>query len=59
MLQVTPVGGPLVRLLANGETQILGGEGVGSANHGYAPSLGLALIPTGFDNQVIAIRLAN
>ena len=59
VLQVTPVGGPLVRLLANGETQILGGEGVGSANHGYAPSLGLALIPTGFDNQVIAIRLAN
>jgi len=30
---------------------------VSSANHGYAPSLGLALIPTGFDNTVIAIRV--
>ena len=32
--------------------------GVSSANHGYAPNLGLALIPTGYDNQVIAIRIA-
>ena len=54
-LQVTPVAGPLVRL--GSEIEILGGEGVSSANHGYAPRLGLALIPTGFDNQVIAIRV--
>ena len=54
-LQVTPVGGPLIRLAEN--VEVLGGDGVGSANHGYAERLGLALIPTGFDNEVIAIRL--
>ena len=56
-LQVTPVAGPLVRLGA--EIQVLAGEGVSSANHGYSQSLGLALIPTGFDNTVIAIRVRN
>lgn len=56
-LQVTPVGGPLVRIRADGSIDVLGGDGVSSANHGYAPRLGLALIPTGFDNTVIAIRL--
>lgn len=56
-LQVTPVGGPLVRLRTNGDVDVLGGEGVSSANHGYAPRLGLALIPTGYDNTVIAIRV--
>ena len=40
-----------------GVVALLGGDGVGSANHGYAEHLGLALIPTGFDNEVIAIRL--
>lgn len=59
ILQITPVGGPLVRLRDNEVINILGGDGVGSANHGYAAALGLALIPTGFDNQVIAIRLAD
>ena len=54
-LQITPVAGPLVRL--GTEIEILGGDGVSSANHGYAPNLGLALIPTGFDNAVIAIRV--
>ncbi|MBT8097382.1 MAG: hypothetical protein KJO19_10125 [Woeseia sp.] len=56
-LQVTPVGGPLVRIRTDGGIDVLGGEGVSSANHGYAPRLGLALIPTGFDNTVIAVRL--
>lgn len=56
-LQVTPVGGPLVRYRTDDDIEVLGGEGVSSANHGYAPQLGLALIPTGFDNTVIAIRL--
>ncbi len=56
-LQVTPVAGPLVRILNDGEFEVLGGGGVSSANHGYAASLGLALIPTGFDNSVIAIRI--
>ncbi len=55
-LQVTPVGGPLVRL--GDPVEIFGGDGIGSANHGYAANLDLALIPTGFDNTVIAIRLA-
>jgi len=57
-LQVTPVGGPLVRLRDGAILEVIGGEGVSSANHGYAPALGLALIPTGFDNTVIALRLA-
>ena len=54
-LQVTPVAGPLVRLDA--EIEILGGDGVSSANHGFAADLGLALIPTGYDNTVIAIEI--
>lgn len=54
-LQVTPVGGPLVRL--GDPVEVLGGDGVSSANHGYAANLGLALVPTGFDNTVIAIRV--
>jgi len=54
-LQITPVAGPLIRM--DTEIEILGGEGISSANHGYAPNLGLALIPTGFDNAVIAIRV--
>jgi glyoxylase-like metal-dependent hydrolase (beta-lactamase superfamily II) len=53
--QITPVAGPLVRL--DTEIEVLGGEGISSANHGYAPNLGLALIPTGYDNTVIAIRI--
>lgn len=54
-LQVTPVGGPLVRL--GDQVEVLGGDGISSANHGYAANLGLGLIPTGFDNTVIAIRV--
>jgi hypothetical protein len=56
-LQVTPVAGPLIRFMLSGDTQIFAGEGISSANHGYAPRLRLALIPTGFDNEVIAIRI--
>ena len=55
-LQITPVAGPLIRL--DTEIEILGGDGVSSANHGFARELGLALIPTGYDNTVIAIRIA-
>ena len=57
-LQVTPVGGPLIRFPEDGDIQVLAGDGVSSANHGFAPRPGLALIPTGFDNEVIAIRVA-
>jgi len=56
-LQVTPVAGPLIRYHSDVDIEILAGDGVSSANHGYAASLQLALIPTGFDNTVIAIRL--
>lgn len=56
-LQITPVGGPLIRYRNNDSLEILAGEGVSSANHGYATNLGLALIPTGFDNTVVAIRV--
>ncbi len=58
-LQVTPVAGPLIRFPQGQEIQVLAGEGVSSANHGYALRLGLVLIPTGFDNTVIAIRIAS
>lgn len=58
-LQVTPVGGPLIRYCHDGQARILAGEGISSANHGYAPRLRLALIPTGFDNTVIAIRVSD
>ena len=54
-LQLTPVAGPLIRLQA--EIEVLGGDGVGSANHGWSEKLRLALIPTGYDNTVIAIRV--
>lgn len=56
-MQITPVAGPLIRYRIEGDYEVLGGEGVSSANHGYSASLGLALIPTGFDNTVIAIRI--
>lgn len=57
VLQAAPVGGPVVRLFADGRVQVLGGEGVSSANHGYSPTLGLVVVPTGFDNTVIALRI--
>jgi len=57
-MQITPVAGPLVRYRGENDVEILGGPGISSANHGYAASLQLALIPTGFDNTVIAIRIS-
>jgi hypothetical protein len=56
-LQITPAAGPLIRYRSDDEFEILGGEGVSSANHGFAANLKLALIPTGWDNTVIAIRI--
>lgn len=56
-LQLTPVGGPLIRFRDGRVLEVLSGPGVSSANHGYSATLGLALIPTGFDNSVIALRL--
>ncbi len=56
-MQITPVGGPLVRYRDADDVEVLGGDGISSANHGYAAGLKLALIPTGFDNTVIAIRI--
>lgn len=56
-IQITPVAGPLIRYRSGSDVEILAGEGISSANHGYAADLHLALIPTGFDNTVIAIRL--
>ena len=58
-LQLTPVAGPLIRYRDEDAIQIFAGDGIRSANHGYSPSLQLAFIPTGFDNTVIAIRLAD
>ena len=56
-LQITPVAGPLVRYCNSYRFEILGGDGISSANHGYAASHHLALIPTGFDNKVVAINI--
>ncbi|MEM8983661.1 MAG: hypothetical protein AAGC71_11585 [Pseudomonadota bacterium] len=57
-LQVTPVGGALIRYNRTDKSaEIYSGNGVSSANHGYSQALELALIPTGFDNTVIAIRV--
>jgi len=56
-MQITPVAGPLIRYRDEVDYQVLGGEGVSSANHGYSASLKLALIPTGYDNTVVAIRI--
>jgi len=56
-LQVTPVAGPLIRL--DTEIEVLGGDGISSANHGYAANLKLALIPTGYDNTVIAVTVGD
>lgn len=56
-LQITPVGGPLVRYHNDGDVEIIAGPGISSANHCFAARLHLALIPTGFDNTVIAIRV--
>ncbi len=56
-LQITPVAGPLIRYRDEVDYQVLGGEGISSANHGYSASLKLALIPTGYDNTVVAIRI--
>lgn len=56
-LQFTPVAGPLIRFCSEEKFEMLSGDGISSANHGYAANLGLALIPTGFDNTVVAIRI--
>ena len=58
-LQATIVGGPLVRMPGIGKTQILGGDGISSTNHGYSDEFGLALIPTGYDNTVIAVKISS
>lgn len=56
-IQITPVAGPLIRYRSDKNIEVLAGEGVSSANHGYATDSHMALIPTGFDNTVIAIQL--
>lgn len=56
-LQITPVGGPLIRYRRDGSADAFVGKGISSANHGYSEKLKLAFIPTGFDNTVIAIRI--
>ncbi|NNF16415.1 MAG: DUF885 family protein [Gammaproteobacteria bacterium] len=56
-LQITPVGGPLIRYRNDDDIEVISGKGVSSANHGYASVLQLALIPTGYDNTVIAIKV--
>ena len=57
-IQITPVAGPLVRYRGEDDLEIIAGPGISSANHGFVASLHLVLIPTGFDNTVIAIRLS-
>ena len=57
-IQITPVAGPLVRYRGENDLEIIAGPGISSANHGYVTGLHLVLIPTGFDNTVIAIQLS-
>ncbi len=56
-LQVTIVGGPLIRNVGKNDIQVIGGDRVSSTNHGYSADFGLALIPTGYDNTVIALKI--
>ncbi|MEM6605338.1 MAG: hypothetical protein AAF671_06235, partial [Pseudomonadota bacterium] len=56
-MQLTPVGGPLIRYLGDGDLRVYSGEGISSTNHGFLSSQGLALIPTGYANTVIAVRV--
>jgi hypothetical protein len=56
-IQVTPVGGSLIRYRDQNDIDIIAGPGISSANHGYAETMRMVFIPTGFDNTVIAIRL--
>ena len=56
-IQITPVGGSLIRYMDENNIEIVAGPGISSANHGYSEKMNLVLIPTGFDNTVIAIRL--
>ena len=56
-LQVTPVGGPLMRYRDQDNIEIMAGPGISSANHGFSETARLVFIPTGFDNTVIAIRI--
>jgi len=56
-IQVTPVGGSLIRYREESDVEIIAGPGISSANHGYSEILQLVLIPTGYDNTVIAVRI--
>lgn len=56
-VQVTPVDGPVVRLNDGQVESVRGVQGAGSANHGYSPHTGQAIIPTGFDNRVVAFEM--
>ncbi|MEM6963071.1 MAG: hypothetical protein AAF550_15195, partial [Myxococcota bacterium] len=56
-MQLTPAGGPLIRYLGDDDLRIYSGEGISSTNHGFLSSQGLAAIPTGYANTVIAVRV--
>jgi hypothetical protein len=56
-LQLTIVDGPLIRYRDKHDIRVIGGDNVSSTNHGYSSEFGLALIPTGYDNTVIALNI--
>ena len=56
-VQVTPVDGPVIRLVEGQVESVRGVVGAGSANHGYSTHTQQAIIPTGFDNTVVAFEI--
>jgi sugar lactone lactonase YvrE len=56
-LMISVVGGPVWHLPLAGPATRWTAEGVSSANMGYLPKRQLAIIPTGFDNSLIAFRV--
>lgn len=56
-LQVAIVGGPFLQLEDDGEIVLRADPRISSTNHAYLAGRRLAVIPTGYDNLIVAIRL--
>lgn len=55
-LSVSVVGGNVWHLPTQGRPQELTAEGVSSTNHAYLPLKSLIIVPTGYDNTIVAFR---
>lgn len=54
---LSPVGGAVWHINAGGDTRIWRGPGISSTNIGYHPATRQVVVPTGYDNELIAFRL--